>query len=151
MADPLKTMNDKSVEFNSHVTWLCNTMRKYYNNDYDLDELQRLIRAAKAVDEHKIIELCGPYLFKYKNQLEDENNCESFFMNDSNVAEIDRVKKGDDKEDQLVYRLVKKTREYYSTRNADEKETIRDKVLNMLSTYIAYLLATKQANKQIGN
>lgn len=120
--------------FNTDLSWLIGLLIKLNPGDVEVERIRGQMAIAKGADREILIRECGPYLFKYQNHILARN--EQFFL----AEDIEEMKKLEP----TARGLVSKIRQQYGKMKQGEKDQVYTKVVQLLSSYLEYLLACSQ-------
>jgi hypothetical protein len=116
--------------FNSHVSWIINLVRKLHPKDANIDRAAGRISIAKQADPTILINIIGPSLVEHRDKIIN--------YDDEFVLTMDISKHTDD---ELVIVIFETLTASYKGFKDKERDVIKDRVNDMLNTYMEYLIA----------
>lgn len=120
-------------KFNTGITWFLELLSKKDPNDAEVARVRERIKLAKVADYEILVKNTGPYLMKYRDYIDDPKKIAEFFGKDP-----EETKKLDD----AGRDLFNKVREYYKNMKPAEQKVVHQKVADLLSDYLDYLVET---------
>jgi hypothetical protein len=127
MATP--TGDKQFMQFNTQISWLINLVKKIYPSNDTIDRAASRISLAKQADPTILIKIVGPYLLSYRQNIID--------YDDEFVLNMDISEKTDDEFIQTIFHMITQA---YKNFKPKERNTIKDKINDMLNTYMEYLI-----------
>ena len=96
-----------------------------------------------GIDPKLVIDICGPYLYQYRDKIysDDVDESSSFFIENEYDREIKESSGGEKLE--LAKYIIPKMKECALTLPYDEKKQYKEFASNLLDDYIEYLAAIK--------
>jgi len=96
-----------------------------------------------SIDPKMVIDLCGPYLYQYRDKIysEDVDESSSFFIENEYDKEIKESSGGEKLE--LAKYIIPKMKECALSLPFDEKKQYKEFASNLLDDYIEYIAAIK--------
>jgi len=146
-----KKIYDLESEFNKLIMQLLTKLEKQHGTNGAVITLLRRIRIARAEYHGMLLMLAGPKFYGYKKQI--INRDEGFFKHMDNLTEIKELKEDlrkkkiskEDKENaEMVITLFGLIREEFDSLNPEEKEELKDRIVNLLEIYLEYLVLMKK-------
>jgi hypothetical protein len=97
-----------------------------------------------GIDPKAVIDICGPYLYQYRDKIysEDVDESSSFFIENDYDREIKENTGGEKLE--LAKYIIPKMKECAVSLPYDEKKQYKDFASNLLDDYIEYLAAVNK-------
>ncbi len=127
--------------FNKNLTALLTFLEKAHPDNGHVFNLKNKIRLVKGESREFLAENAGPFLIAYAEKINKRD--EEFFMNMDNIKELQTIDKNSD-EAQLIIPLFNLIKITYSGANQAVKDDLYNKVLEMLQSYIKYVLSQKK-------
>lgn len=144
MSNVTKETLDKEIllPFNGHIIYLTKLLEK--KNDYNpnIKELQNRVHLATTTDPFILIQEAGPYVFKYREQI--RRNDVEYFMESKPEDLID----GNIPEEIDANNVIELCKQNWSSLKDDEKKIIIQKVKELLTLYVRYLLFEQERKKK---
>jgi len=96
-----------------------------------------------GIDPKMVIDICGPYLYQYRDKIysDDVDESSSFFIENEYDREIKESSGGEKLE--LAQYIIPKMKECALTLPLDEKRQYKEFAINLLDDYIEYVAAIK--------
>lgn len=96
-----------------------------------------------GIDPKMVIDICGPYLYQYRDKIysDDIDESSSFFIENDYDREIKESSGGEKLE--LAQYIIPKMKECALSLPYDEKKQYKEFASNLLDDYIEYLAAIK--------
>jgi hypothetical protein len=97
-----------------------------------------------GIDPKMVIDICGPYLYQYRDKIysDDIDESSSFFIENEYDREIKESSGGEKLE--LAQYIIPKMKECALTLPLDEKKQYKEFAINLLDDYIEYVAAIKK-------
>lgn len=121
--------DSKISEFNSHVSWLINLVRKLHPTNAVIDRAAGRINIAKQTDPTILINTVGPHLYAHREKI---TNYEDEF-----VLSMDISSQTDDETVITIFTTLTKS---YKGFKDKERDMVKDRINDMLNTYLEYLI-----------
>lgn len=132
--------NQYIESFSHHLKVLTRDLAKRYPSDAMVFRVQKRIITGVAINPVYVINIVGPYLYKYREQIYNlDANAEAFFLENDFDAELKECV-NQDKVDMISY-LIPKVKECARGLPPDDKKEYFALVTAMLDDYIEYLAA----------
>jgi len=123
------------------ITIIATDLMKRFPNDPVVYRAHKRIVTIIKMDPKMVIDLCGPYLYQYRDKIyaEDVDESSSFFIENDYDKEIKESSGGEKLE--LAQYIIPKMKECALALPYDEKKQYKDFVTSMLDDYIEYVAA----------
>jgi sulfur relay (sulfurtransferase) DsrC/TusE family protein len=132
-----KINNEIIDRYNKNIKMLLKIMQTKLPNDIEVNDINKRLNTALSFDPLFILTESGPYLFKYKKQIEEKNM--TFFINKDDWSDdIAAVNNKDDSE--LSHNIINKIKNIWKYLNDKEKNVIYNITESLLSDYCNHLL-----------
>jgi DNA-directed RNA polymerase specialized sigma subunit len=132
-----KINNEIIDRYNKNIKMLLKIMQTKLPNDIEVNDINKRLNTALSFDPLFILTESGPYLFKYKKQIEEKNM--TFFINKDDWSDdIAAVNNKDDSE--LSHNIINKIKNIWKNLNDKEKNVIYNITESLLSDYCNHLL-----------
>jgi len=141
-------MAEVYIEF---VHSFCNTLKiistdlmRRFPQDPIVYRAHKRIITIIGIDPKLVIDICGPYLYQYRDKIysEDVDESSSFFIENDYDREI-KENTGGEKLELATY-IIPKMKECALSLPFDEKKQYKDFASDLLDDYIEYLAAVNQ-------
>lgn len=146
--EPLESYVVYADRFNLDLKALTVDLHDRYPRDAKIDRAYKQIMTVINYDPLFVIDTAGPYLFKYKEQIEALRTetstlaIETFFLENTFDTELkqstDMEKKG------LVQYIIPKAKEPYRNLTLEERKPYRARVVRLLDNFVDYSLAREE-------
>jgi hypothetical protein len=120
---------------------ITNDLMKRFPNDPVVYRAQKRVMAIINIDPKLVIDVCGPYLYQYRDKIysDDVDESSSFFIENEYDKEIKEASGGEKLE--LATYIIPKMKECAVSLPLEEKKQYKDFATNLLDDYIEYLAA----------
>jgi hypothetical protein len=120
---------------------ITNDLMKRFPNDPVVYRAQKRVMAIINIDPKLVIDVCGPYLYQYRDKIysEDVDESSSFFIENEYDKEIKEASGGEKLE--LATYIIPKMKECAVSLPLEEKKQYKDFAISLLDDYIEYLAA----------
>jgi hypothetical protein len=136
-------LKEKAVKgFISELSFLVNAVYAKNTNDQDFIFLKDAFTVAKNENPEVVTISSGPYIWKYREQIEKGNV--DFIINNDYSSEIEAIKTEIDNSYDQVTKLLSKIKSSWSSFSSVEQGLIVTKVKNLVVHYATYLGAVKK-------
>ena len=131
-----------------YVNNFCQTVKiistdlmKRFPNDPIVHRAHKRIITIISIDPKLVIDMCGPYLYQYRDKIysEDVDESSSFFIENDYDKEIKENSGGEKLE--LAKYIIPKMKECALSLPLEEKKQYKDFVSSLLDDYIEYIAA----------
>ena len=139
-----------SEAYIEHIHGFCNTLKiistdlmRRFPQDPIVYRAHKRIITIIGIDPKLVIDICGPYLYQYRDKIysDDVDESSSFFIENEYDKEIKENTGGEKLE--LAKYIIPKMKECALTLPYDEKKQYKEFASNLLDDYIEYLAAIK--------
>lgn len=138
------TMETNAVQFCANLRFLMNNLCSKNPKDDDLIDLKRRLNLATTSNPRTIIEIAGPYFFKYRKSIAS-GNMDKFVDGDYMDDVREAAQKNDIKGDvESVSDIIVKIKSTWKLFKPAEKQVTTTKIVEMLSFYAQYLMSQKK-------
>lgn len=121
--------------FNRNIRILSRELTKKYPSDAIIARAHKRVNTIVQAAPCAAIELAGPYLLKYRDQIYSPG-AEAFFLEKSFDDDLSNLSRD---ENTLVAYIIPKTKECARTLPKEEKEQYKQLVIELLDSYIFYI------------
>jgi len=137
-----------SSSYIEYVNNFCHTIKiittdlvRRFPEDPVVYRAQKRINAIISIDSKMVIDLCGPYLYQYRDKIysDDVDESSSFFIENDYDKEIKEASGGEKLE--LAKYIIPKMKECALSLPYEEKKQYKEFASNLLDDYIEYLAA----------
>ena len=131
-----------------HIHGFCNTLKiistdlmRRFPQDPIVYRAHKRIITIIGIDPKLVIDICGPYLYQYRDKIysDDVDESSSFFIENDYDREIKENTGGEKLE--LAKYIIPKMKECALSLPLDEKKQYKDFAANLLDDYVEYLAA----------
>ena len=131
-----------------HIHNFCHTIKvittdlmKRFPNDPIVYRAHKRIITIIQIDPKLVIDMCGPYLYQYRDKIysDDVDESSSFFIENEYDKEIKEASGGEKLE--LATYIIPKMKECAVSLPLEEKAQYKDFATSLLDDYIEYLAA----------
>ena len=142
------------MSYVEYVNSFCQTIKiiatdltRRFPNDPMVYRAHKRIITIIGLDPKMVIDVCGPYLYEYRDKIyaDDVDESSSFFVENDYDREIKNSSGGEKLE--LAQYIIPKMKECALTLPLDEKQQYKDLSVNLLDDYIEYIALLKLGNK----
>jgi|SRR3989344_9296286 len=133
----MNAKESKAGEFNKILMEICLGIIHRMPNDMDMHSTWNKIKIAKQVDTESIIQISGPFLWKYRDNIR-EGNFNFLFIGE--FDEADEIKKNN--EYNIIYKKISQC--FANDMSAAERKYIIDRIKSMFYIYVEYLALCKK-------
>lgn len=138
-------------DYVEYIHSFCNTIKiittdlmRRFPQDPVVYRAHRRVITIIGIDPKLVIDICGPYLYQYRDKIysEDVDESSSFFIENDYDREIKESTGGEKLE--LATYIIPKMKECALSLPLDEKKQYKDFASNLLDDYIEYLAAVNK-------
>ena len=118
-------------------------LKRRFPNDPMVYRAHQRIITIIGLDPKMVMDICGPYLYEYRDQIyaDDVDETSSFFIENEYDKEIKENTGGEKLE--LAKYIIPKMKECALSLPVDERKEYKDFAINMLDDYIEYIALLK--------
>ena len=136
------------MSYVEHINNFCHTIKiittdlmRRFPEDPIVYRAHKRVITIIGIDPKLVIDICGPYLYQYRDKIyaDDVDESSSFFIENEYDREIKESSGGEKLE--LAKYIIPKMKECALTLPYDEKKQYKDFATNLLDDYIEYLAA----------
>jgi hypothetical protein len=144
-------MSGRDSDYIQYVNNFCQTikvittdLKRRFPDDPVVYRAHQRIITIISIDPKMVIDLCGPYLYQYRDTIYSENVDESssFFIENEFDKEIKESSGGEKLE--LAKYIIPKMKECALSLPYEEKKQYKELTVNLLDDYIEYVAAIKK-------
>ena len=138
------------MSYIEYVNSFCHTIKiistdlmRRFPNDPMVYRAHKRITTIINIDPKLVIDVCGPYLYEYRDKIyaDDIEESSSFFVENEYDREIKENTGGEKLE--LAKYIIPKMKECALSLPRDEKQEYKDLSINLLDDYIEYIAIMK--------
>jgi hypothetical protein len=120
---------------------ITNDLKKRFPDDPVVYRAQKRVMTIIGIDPKLVIDVCGPYLYQYRDKIysDDVDESSSFFIENDYDREIKESSGGEKLE--LATYIIPKMKECAIQLPLEEKKQYKDFATSLLDDYIEYLAA----------